>query len=259
MNDERYTSAIGLLVCYRDGLSRNESAKGMLKEDFPFGSTTRCMFRFFATIVLTMLALTAFAGDKSPPTEREITALIEQLVSPNVVTPTDDCWPEHPPNYDREAQKRVLAAMQELRAMGLPAFPHLLARIDDKRYCLTEDAASCEFAFSVGTICYRTVDTHLQPYGPHTKGEGDPRERASRPNYIRQQKLTTPKVFQTWWKVSKDKTMRDVQIEVLEWTIAEEERRPKDFSVEERKYLKGVLIGLRKSDKALPPRWPFAK
>jgi hypothetical protein len=212
-----------------------------------------------AALFVVITTLPIYGGEKSTPTEREIKALIDQLVSPNVVTPTDKCWPEHPPNYDREAQKRVLAAMKELRAIGLAAFPHLLAQIDDKRYCLTEDAGSCDFAYSVGTICYRTVDAHLQPYGPHTEGEGDPRERAYRPDYMRQQKLTTPKVFQAWWNSHKDKTMRDVQIEVLEWTIAEEERRPSDFSVEERNHLRGLLIELRRSDKSLPPRWPFAK
>jgi hypothetical protein len=208
---------------------------------------------------MVLAASTGFAGEK-PPTEREIKSLIDQLVSPNLVTPTDKCWPEHPPNYDREAQKRVLAAMQKLRAIGLPAFPYLIERVDDKRYCLTEDAASCDFAFSVGTICYRTVEAHLQAFGPHhTKGEGDPRQRPSRPHYIREHELTTPNNFQAWWKTHKDKSMREIQIEVLEWTIAEEEKRPNDVSVEERNHLKTVLAKLRRASEPLPPRWPFAK
>jgi hypothetical protein len=53
--------------------------------------------------------------------------------------------------------------------------------------------------------------------------------------------------------------MRDIQIEVLEWTIAEEEKRPEDFSIEEREHLKAVLAKLRQSKDPLPPRWPFAK
>jgi hypothetical protein len=145
-----------------------------------------------------LFASSVSGGQKAPSTQRETKALVEQLVSPNLVTPTDECWPEHPPNYDREAQKRVLDAMKRLRAIGLPAFPYLIARIGDRRYCLSEDAGSCDFAFSVGTICYLTVDAHLQPYGHYTMGAGDPRERAKRPQYIGEHKLTLPKSFQAW-------------------------------------------------------------
>jgi hypothetical protein len=217
------------------------------------------MSKLSLAILITLIASMVVGGEKAPPTERELKVLVEQLVSPNLVTPTDECWPEYPPNFDRTAQERVLGAMKRLRNIGLPAFPYLIARISDKRYSLTEDAGSCDFAFSVGTICYLMVDAHLHPYGHYTNGEGDPRERDRRPNYIDEHKLTDPKGFQAWWKTHKAKSMRDIQIEVLDWTISEEEKRPKDFSIEERRYLKAILAKLRQSGDPLPPRWPFAK
>jgi hypothetical protein len=72
-------------------------------------------------------------------------------------------------------------------------------------------------------------------------------------------KFSVPKSFEEWWKTHRTKTLRDLQIEALEWTIAEEEKRPKDYSVEERSELRQMLKELRQSKEALKPGWPFAR
>jgi hypothetical protein len=55
------------------------------------------------------------------------------------------------------------------------------------------------------------------------------------------------------------KPLRELQLEVLNSVIAEEEKRPQDFTSEERDYLKGLRDQLLARDQPLKPAYPFAK
>jgi len=76
---------------------------------------------------------------------------------------------------------------------------------------------------------------------------------------MKQFKLNDPPSAEKWWQERKTKTMRELQIEVLEWVIGEERRNPKKYSNEELSYLDDVLAKLRKSGEPLKPSWPFSR
>jgi hypothetical protein len=203
---------------------------------------------------------------EATPSRAEIVSLIDQLVSPNSQPKQDGPEVMYPQGFDKAAQARVHTAFHKLTAIGLPAFPYLQARLGDERYCFTMDAGPADANFSVGTVCRLIIGGHLQPYSSFTRGAkdkdgraADPRTRPRRPSYFEHYKLDSAKAFQHWWKGHKDKSLREIQIEVLEWTIEREKQKPKDYSSEELRFLKAMLAKLRKSDKAMPPQFPFAK
>ena len=66
---------------------------------------------FFAALI-SLFAITSFADDK-PPTEKEINALIQQLVSPNRAPVTDGPEAEYPVAYDRNAQDRAARCLEK--------------------------------------------------------------------------------------------------------------------------------------------------
>jgi hypothetical protein len=211
----------------------------------------------------TCLSGTYAAGP--PPTEAAIRALVEQLASPNQ---RPKAYPESagspdakfPLGYDPAAQSKVRQAFLELQKIGPRAFPYLAEKIDDKRYSFTDDAGEVMSNWSVGSACYDIIDSQVQAYNGMWNGtadDGDPRERPRRPTPFQQDELEDSSKFRTWCEVRKHKTLRELQIESLEWTIAEEAKRPQSFSDVERKHLQDVLTKLRASNQPLPPasRW----
>jgi hypothetical protein len=203
---------------------------------------------------------------EAAPSRAEIVSLIDQLVSPNTQPKADGPDAIYPNGFDKAAQGRVHKAFRKLTEIGLPAFPYLQARLGDKRYCFTMDAGPADANFSVGHVCELIIDGHLQPCGYFTRGvkdkngqERDPRTRSRRPSYFEHFKLDKSKTFESWWNFHKSKSMRDIQIEVLEWIVVREKRNPEDYSENEIAYLKTMLAKLRKSDLAIPPYFPFSK
>jgi hypothetical protein len=217
----------------------------------------------------------AMARADETPSKAEIVALIDKLVSPNA-TPRGERLPRSSKDYDEAGQRRVDDAFHALVKIGPPAFPHLHARLNDRRYCFTRDLGSDDFDLPVGEVCAIIIASQLQPiqFFPlgATKREdrGDPRgRRPPRPRYFYEQELNKPKTFETWWKAHEKKSLREIQIEVLEWMIQRERQenlkpkdhsgRPQGYSEREIQYLQAELEKLRKSDKPLPPRFPFFK
>ena len=109
----------------------------------------------------------------------------------------------------------------------------------------------------------------MEPCGYHTvsakdKGQSqsqsdDPRTRPARPSYCEHYELDQTKTFESCWKTHKDKSMREIQIESLEWTITKEKQKPKDYSDREIQNLNEVLEKLKKSNEVFPPRFPFVR
>lgn len=80
-----------------------------------------------------------------------------------------------------------------------------------------------------------------------------------RPSYFEHYELDNPKSAAKWWESRQKKSLRELQIETLEWVIAEEAKRPKDYIDEEREYLSSVLKELRDRKEPLSPSWPFVR
>jgi hypothetical protein len=193
-----------------------------------------------------------------PPSAKEIKALIDQLVSPNRkpdVREGDSAARGLPRDFDRKKQQQVDRAISKLRQLGPRAFPFLIKRWGDERYCLTaEDSISGAFLHkTVGQVCRAIIFDQLQPYGTWPKGYSPDHTRRPprRPGYPGTF-LGSPESAKKWWKKNKDKALDQMQLDALDWIIAEEAKRSGDFKDEERKELRRIRKQLVESGKPLP-------
>jgi hypothetical protein len=195
--------------------------------------------------------------EPQPPSAKEIRALIEQLVSPNrkpKVQEGDSAATGLPRDFDRVKQQQVGRAISKLLRLGPQAFPFLIERWGDQRYCLTaSDGASGAFLHkTVGDICRAILFSQLQPYGYWPEGGYNPDRRppAYRPLYP-STFLGSKESAKRWWENNKRKTLAQMQLEALDWVIAEEAKRPGKFKDEERKHLQQLRQKLVQGDKPL--------
>ena len=202
------------------------------------------------TLVITTL-LAMVPADNPEMSGEEIESLIENLASPNK-SPTAQGTPE---GYDRDAQKRVMASWLKLRDAGIQAFPYLLKHGDDRRYSFTKRTN-----WSVRDACVGVIRSHLQPFGYRNYEilPGDHHMYRLPQSYAVRHKLTVPTEAAKWWAARQHKTLLELQIEVIEWTIAEEAKNPDRYSEKDRAYLNGFLEKARKADRPLPPSDPFS-
>jgi hypothetical protein len=193
---------------------------------------------------------------KTPPTEKQIKALIDQLVSPNpkprinkMRAPSIDL----PPGFDRKKQDKVHLARSKLVKLGPLAFPYLIESQNDERYSLTtcDDLSGWFNNESVGYVCRTIIFGQLQPYGYWPEVGGDPRGKPHRPSYPGHF-LKSQEAEKAWWEKNKEKTLCQMQLEALSWVIAEEAKRPGDFTDEEKQYLQKLRKKLVEGGKPLP-------
>ena len=220
------------------------------------------MLPFIATLhVATIVAFTSMAAfSKDVVTKETVDALVEQLASKNP-TPqeVDGGTADYPPNYDKKLQKPIYETYRKLNVLGVKAFPHLIDHFDDRRYALTADGGSMDINFSVGELCYYIVELQIQPDKGWTVGKGDPRFRAFRPHFPKHIKLRDKESAMKWWEQNKTRSLAEIQILVTEWAIAEEAKRPTEYTDEERKALQKSLDDLRRTDKPIPSSVPWSK
>lgn len=194
---------------------------------------------------------------KAAPTEKEIKALIEQLVSPNpkpIVNKRGVPSIDLPPGFDRKKQERVHLARSKLVELGPLAFPVLVESEKDERYSLTtcNDLSGWYNNESVGHVCRTIILDQLQPYGYWQDVGDDPRGKPHRPSYPGQF-LNSQEAAKAWWEKHKEKTLYQMQLEALDWIIAEEAKRPRDFTDNEKQALQKIRKKLVESGKPLPP------
>jgi hypothetical protein len=189
----------------------------------------------------------------------EASQLIDQLISPNPKPITGDEDANEGPNYktpqgfDRVKQELVYKARSELVRLGPAAFPFLIERWDDKRYCLTTENALSGYCHNrtVGEECRTIIYDQLQPFG-YFQQTDERRSHPMRPDYTRTF-LSTAEDAKKWWEKHKDKSLYAMQLMVVDWIIAEEAKKPDDFTRSERSYLKQFRNDLVKSGK--PVEW----
>jgi hypothetical protein len=215
-----------------------------------------------SVVILAVLwnALWAFAqiggsGGQAPPlSEREVKTLIDRLVSPNPEPKEDQGLipgRQLPPDVVRDKQKPMREARLKLKALGKEAFPFLIERWADKRYCLTVPDAmfpGCYHNLTVGEVCRRLVYDQVQPYGHKQVISPNP-VALLRPMYP---SLSSTEQAKQWWERNKGKTLHAVQLEVLDWLIAEEAKEPRNFSDMERHELREIRRKLVPGGKPLP-------
>ncbi len=194
-------------------------------------------------ILLVSLAATALAAEKVKGKEeqKEIKQLIAALASPN----REPHWPPgrnpagHPPkyprNYDHAAQKLVIAARDALVAKGFTAFPQLVESSEDGRYSYTMRDESW-MNVSVGDVCRWIIIVQVEVCQPFVRSH-----RADFPGntyYLLIGPYGTD--LKEWWKASKHRSLREMQLEATKWVIEDQTKR--GFKYEEEKV--AVLGGL---------------
>ena len=156
-----------------------------------------------------------------------------QLVSPNQAPEDGSPRIKYPPDYDRKAQKVVLSAYYKLKDNAPRSFPFVSEHLADKRYALTEDAGDFMKNYLVRDLCRDVIVGNLQPdvWG-HKPGGTSYRTRPRQPDYIRHfGVLGFGK--KDWWMAHRDKSLIDLQIEVMEFVVAEAKKQPDKYTQDE--------------------------
>lgn len=198
-----------------------------------------------ALVATVLFAKTEFVGCSCVCAEepRDFAKVVESLASPNPAPIIEEYnIKKVPDGYDMSAQKKVYAAWDTLLHAGTIAFPFVIAKYDDDRYCSTIESAlsGAEHNKRVGEICREIIDGQITPCGIWTTGKGDPRSRPLRPSYCRTF-LGDLKSAKQWWEEHKDKKLYEIQAEALGWLIAEEEKLADPVFKEDVQVLKGQL------------------
>ncbi len=192
-------------------------------------------------------------------TGQEIKALVDNLISPNPKPITGDEDPKEapdyriPPGFDQEKQELVRKAVVDLKGLGIRAFPFLIDRWDDDRYCLTISEGLNGYCRNqtVGKTCKMIIFDQIQPYG-NWQGIADPAglKLAWRPSYPNEF-FASKQDAKKWYEKHKDKSLVEIQLEVLDWVIAEEAKNSEQYPEKEREFLQKTRKDLVESKKPI--------
>jgi len=156
-------------------------------------------------------ALLAAAGCAQQPaaalSEEEMDALVNQLADVG----------EGPP------APTAMAAERRLEELGIAAFPALIRGLDDGRSAAIKGAYAPDTA--VSNVCLWILESQVAPFtyqkgGPHYFYEHDPVQ---------------------WWRQRQGRPLRELQIEVVTWTIGQIESDPNGLGRERLDELRRVL------------------
>lgn len=210
-------------------------------------------------LVLTSLCI-AQSPQKTEYSDADIEKLVSQLVSPNQPPEIEGTNAKYGKSFDRNAQKLVSKSWSELRNLSPRSFPFVFEHVDDRRYALTQDSGDLDKNYSVGFLCRDILVSSLQPdVWDHKEGGTSFRRRPTQPDYIAHYQLLNPESAKEWWKSRKDRSLRELQIEVLEWIIVEEKKSPETYKQAELTKLLEELRDLRASSEPRKLDFPFAK
>jgi len=153
----------------------------------------------------------------------EIENLVLELRSQNL-DPAPFGWESGiPVNYDLEAQKRVWRAQAKIRALGIRAFPALVAHLEDKEYSYTEEYSKL-VSFSAGHACYRLIEAQVDIAGAaHQFKDRKPQKTMYDGSFyytILHNKYDGSVI--NWWEANKHRSLEDIQLESVEWLIGKE-------------------------------------
>ncbi|MEZ5300601.1 MAG: hypothetical protein R3F11_08070 [Verrucomicrobiales bacterium] len=162
---------------------------------------------------------TAFAPAQDPgaAVDEAVEKLVAQLVSPNSpLNPGNKPFRATVPHgYDRKAQERIEQVIVALQKAGTAAIPSLLKHRDDKRYCRSY-STSIMRDFSVGETCMEVLGALV---GGRFEGRHGYK---AMPDYGEDVISPDPEM---WWKAHRTKSLPEMRIEALRWTIQAEKDR----------------------------------
>jgi hypothetical protein len=183
---------------------------------------------------------------------KAIEALIADLRSPNKdPNPRCEFVPEYPKEYDWEKQRRVSIAREKLTDLGKAAFSYLIAHRDDKQYSgPLKTGANPLRSLSVGDTCCMIICEQVDSMrGAYKCRKGRDGEEQGVPAYFSQffkNRDDSPgNAFLKWWKEHQMQSLREMQIDALRWTVAQERSIGFPDKKEEEKCLQPLLKQLQ--------------
>jgi hypothetical protein len=217
------------------------------------------MMRYAVFVVAMSLILPSACVAQVIIEKEHVESLIARLVSKNKPPKTRGQSAVYPKRYDEASQEDVFLAYRELCELGPKSFPFIIPHLDDKRYSLTADGGAADVNFTVGQLCFHAIDLQLQPYKTYSRGEGDPRNRPRRPHYLAKLSLKDPIESRKWIDSLENKSLLQLQIEVLDWVIEEESKDRTKYSAVEHEWLQETLETLKSAKEPLPRGVPWEK
>jgi hypothetical protein len=164
------------------------------------------------------------------PKPEEIKGLIDKLVSKNPEPPPVKApyWVGRsklvfPDGFDPRRQTDMAKVIDQILEIGPAAFPHLIERFHDERYSITTESglSGVPYNWSVGKVCKEVVQAQVQPCDIWCKCGEDPRGYPRRPNFFHEA-FGSKEAAAAWWEKNQAKSLQQIQLEALDWMIAEE-------------------------------------
>jgi hypothetical protein len=180
-------------------------------------------------------------------------ALVKTLVSTNPKPTIGESGRRRlPAEFDRAVQKRIVETWDKLLTVDTAGLSTLIAHYDDQEYSTSIASVISEYwhNWTVGEVCREIVISRIEPYGHYTPGTGDPRSRPQRPSYCRKY-LDTKDTATHWWQEHQNKTLREIQLEALDWIIAEEKAEDAKKFAKDIEFLEETRNKLNASTKPL--------
>jgi hypothetical protein len=142
-------------------------------------------------IVMVMFLVGIISGCVTTQETSELQILVERLV---------DTGKSH------DTPPEAVKAHAKLKQLGISAYPVLVLNVHDKRpacLCFSGDIMG---QATVGETCLDIISMQVEKYSYRGKAY---------PSYL------TPDSIEPWWRDSKGKSLVELQIEALQWTIAQ--------------------------------------
>ncbi len=193
-------------------------------------------------------------GQKNQQADRKrIESLIAELRSPNKdPNPKSERFITFPKDYDFKAQARVEKARKELLDLKKAAFPILIEHLKDKEYSRSIPTAIIR-SQSVGEVCFTIVEEQVDLAGTRYKS----RKGADGKEYRHQGYFSqycqgawySQDGLRNWWKEHESRSLKDMQIEALEWAIERERKIGFPGAKDRATYLKPLVEQLMELEK----------
>jgi hypothetical protein len=167
-----------------------------------------------------------------PPSNLTLRSTVEELIgqlkSPNSpANPKGEPVVGFPRGYDFKKQGKVTEAERKLIALGKTAFPVLIEHLNDAEYSKSFYTAILR-DFTVGEVCAMIISRQVEPdrsgYKTRVGSDGTHHMMRNFLDTFYRSKQTRREQFARWLTDRGSRTLEELQIEALRWTIEEETR-----------------------------------
>jgi hypothetical protein len=144
------------------------------------------------------------------------------------------------PDWDtRATPARIVKVTNRLVAYGTAAFPALLRHLDDREYSYSASGPqSAPFHldnYDVGEVCSRIIHQQVDQPVLYLLRRGMDMRDHDAPRYFSRRNMTR------WWEERKSRSLREIQVEIVDWYIKRERAIGFPGPRDEQLYLRPLL------------------